>query len=211
MRSLRTTLFALSAALLLAAPALAQPPRGGMQRGGGGIGMLLGNKSVQDELKITDDQKKKIEEFAAKQQEARRGMQDLSQEERREKNQELTKQAEAFAKEVLTADQQKRIKQIVIQTAGLRAFAMEDVVKELKLTDEQKEKLKALSDDMRKDQQELFSGGGDQQENMKKFQALNKEYLTKASALLTDEQKKVWTELTGKPFELKMEMRRTDR
>ena len=31
MRSLRTTLFALSAALLLAAPALAQPPRGGMQ------------------------------------------------------------------------------------------------------------------------------------------------------------------------------------
>src|SRR4051812_31816380 len=113
MRSLRTSLLALSAAALLASPAFSQPPgggRGGMQRGGGGMGMLLGNTSVQEELKLTDAQKEKIKEFTTKQREAQQGLRDLDQDERRTKMQELTKQAEAFAKETLTPEQQKRIK-----------------------------------------------------------------------------------------------------
>jgi Spy/CpxP family protein refolding chaperone len=214
MRSTRTTLLALTAAALLASPAFAQPPgggRGGMQMGrGGGIGMLLSNASVQEELKLDDKQKDKIKDFAAKQREAQQGLRDLDQDERRAKMQELTKQAEAFAKEVLTADQQKRIKQLVIQTAGLRAFAMDDVVKELKLSDEQKDKIKTLSDDLQKDMRELFQGGGDPQENMTKMQSLNKEYMTKAAAVLTADQKKQWTEMTGKAFTLRMQ-RPTDR
>ncbi|HEY2838992.1 MAG TPA: hypothetical protein VGJ26_07580, partial [Pirellulales bacterium] len=168
MRSTRMTLLAFAAAALLASPAFAQPPgggRGGMQmRGGGGIGMLLGNASVQEELKLDDKQKEKIKEFTAKQREAQQGLRDLDQEERRAKMQELNKHAESFAKEVLTPEQNKRIQQIVIQTAGLRAFAMENVAKELKLTDEQKEKIKTLSDDLQKDVRELFQGGGDAQE-----------------------------------------------
>lgn len=202
------TLLALSAAALLASPAFAQPPgggRGGMQRGGGGIGMLLGNPSVQEELKLDDKQKEKIKDFTAKQREAQQGLRDLDQDEQRAKRQELTKQAEAFAKEVLTADQSKRIKQIVIQTAGLGAFAMEDVAKELKLTDEQKEKLKTLNDDFRKDRQELFQGGGDPQEMQTKVQSLTKEFMTKAAGVLTDDQKKQWTEMTGKSFTLRMQ------
>jgi len=206
MRSLRTSLLALSAAALLANPAFSQPPgggRGGMQMRGGGMGMLLGNTSVQEELKLTDAQKEKIKEFSAKQREAQQGLRDLDQDERRTKMQELTKQAEAFAKETLTPEQQKRIKQITLQTAGVGAFAMEDVVKELKITDEQKEKLKAINDQMRSDMRELFQGGGDQQENMTKMRALNKEAFTKATEVLTADQKKQWTEMTGKPFEMK--------
>jgi Spy/CpxP family protein refolding chaperone len=202
------TLLALSAAALLASPAFAQPPGGGrgmQMRGGGGIGMLLGNASVQEELKLDDKQKDKIKEFTAKQREAQQGLRDLDQDERRAKMQELNKQAESFAKEVLTPEQNKRIKQIVIQTAGLRAFNMEDVAKELKLTDEQKEKIKTLNDDLQKDVRELFQGGGDPQENMQKMQSLNKEYMTKASDVLTADQKKQWTEMTGKPFTLRMQ------
>jgi Spy/CpxP family protein refolding chaperone len=203
------TLLAFAAAALLASPAFAQPPgggRGGMQmRGGGGIGMLLGNASVQEELKLDDKQKEKIKEFTAKQREAQQGLRDLDQEERRAKMQELNKHAESFAKEVLTPEQNKRIQQIVIQTAGLRAFAMENVAKELKLTDEQKEKIKTLSDDLQKDVRELFQGGGDAQENMQKVQSLNKEFMTKAAGVLTDEQKKHWTEMTGKPFTVRMQ------
>src|SRR5262249_39947761 len=107
-----------------------------------------------------------------------------------------------------TPEQNKRIKQIVIQTAGVAAFAMEDVVKELKLTDEQKEKLKTLGDDLRKDMRELFSSGGDPQENMQKMQSLNKEYLGKATDVLTADQKKQWTEMTGKAFTIRMELPR---
>jgi Spy/CpxP family protein refolding chaperone len=216
MRSLRTTLLAVSAAALLASPVFAQPPGGGrgmMQRGGGGIGALLGNPSVQEELKLDDKQKEKIREFVSKQQEARRGLRDLSEEERGEKMREMTKQAEAFAKETLTAEQNKRMKQIVLQQAGIGAFMMEDVQKELKLTDEQKEKIKTLTEDLRRDQGELFQGGGggNPQENMQKFQALRKEYMAKAAGALTDAQKKQWSEMTGKAFELRMEMRRQDR
>jgi Spy/CpxP family protein refolding chaperone len=215
MRSLRTSLLALAAAALLASPAFSQPPgggRGGMQmRGGGGIGALLGNTSVQEELKLTDSQKEKIKEFTTKQREAGQGLRDLDPEEQRTKRAEMTKQAEAFAKETLTAEQQKRIKQITLQTAGVAAFAMEDVAKELKITDEQKEKLKAIGDQMRSDMRDLFQGGGDQQENMQKMRALTKETLAKATEVLTAEQKKHWTDMTGKPFELKIEQRRPDR
>src|SRR5262249_45764599 len=135
MRSTRSTLLAFTAAALLASPAFAQPPgggRGGMQmRGGGGIGMLLGNARVQEELKLDDKQKEKIKEFTAKQREAMQGLRDLDQDERRAKMQEMTKHTESFAKEVLTPDQNKRIKQITLQQAGVGAFMMDDVVKEL--------------------------------------------------------------------------------
>ena len=136
MRNLRTAFLAVTAATLLAGPALAQPPgggRGGMQMGRGGVAMLIGNASVQEELKLTDEQKTKIKDFAAKQREAMAGLRDLSPEERREKMQEMnktnTEAAEKLVKEHLTADQAKRFKQIVIQQAGVAAFAMEDVSK----------------------------------------------------------------------------------
>jgi len=191
----------------LASPAFAQPPGGG--RGGmmqmGGLETWLSNASVQEHLKLDDQQKEKIKDFAAKLREAQQALRnpDLSQEERAEKRRDLTKQAETFAKEILTADQLKRIKQIDLQQAGLRAFAREEIAKELKLTDEQKEKIKTLGDDMRKDVQELRQGGGDPQENMQKMRSLGKEYLTKAAGVLTADQKKQWEEMVGKAFEVK--------
>jgi Spy/CpxP family protein refolding chaperone len=214
MRNVRLSLCALCASALVASPVFSQPPGGG--RGMGmmrqmGIGILLNNPGVQEELKLDQKQKDKIKEFAAKQREAQQGLRELDREERQAKQQELTKQAESFAKEVLSADQQKRIKQIVVQQAGLAAFAMEDVRKQLKLTEEQADKFKTLGEDLGRDMRELFSGGGDMQENMQKMRSLNKEYVGKAVGSLTDEQKKTWTELTGKPFEVKFEMQRRDR
>jgi Spy/CpxP family protein refolding chaperone len=222
MKDLRLTLLTAAAAAILATPLLAQPPGGGrggmMQMGRGmGIAQLISNAGVQDELKFSDELKAKVREFAQKQREAMQGLQDLSPEERREKMQEImaanTKAAEAFVKEHLSADQAKRLRQIMIQNSGLGAFAMEDVVKALKLTDEQREKLRGLGEDMRNDMRELFTGGGggDPQESANKMRALGKEYFEKAKGLLTDEQKKAWEDLVGKPFEVKMEMRRRDR
>lgn len=64
---------------LVTCTALAQPPEGGAGRGGRGAGrggmmgggmgspaMLVGNKDVQKELSLTDDQVKKAEEAAQK-------------------------------------------------------------------------------------------------------------------------------------------------
>src|SRR5262245_39711868 len=205
---------------VIAIPALPQhPPRGGMRgMGGGGMLMLLGNKSVQEELKITDEQKTKITEFATKANEGRprfdpNGDMDEFRKTMSEFVKKQTEATEKFSKETLTEEQQKRIKQISIQQAGLLPGMMgmggpsEDTLKTLKVTDEQKNTFKEIGEQLNKDRRELFQGGGGfgNPETMRKAQALQKEASEKALAALTDEQKKSWTELTGKPFEVKFE------
>jgi hypothetical protein len=135
----------------------------------------------------------------------------------REKAQEAMKEmrekSEKFAKDTLTADQQKRYKQISyqaqLQTQGPGAFTNDEVQKALKLTDDQKDKLKGMSEEMRKDTGELFRdmrGGGEAAaEARKKMQSVTKDYTTKAVEVLTTDQKATWKDMTGAPFELKMD------
>src|SRR5260221_12970611 len=103
---------ALAVAVLATTLVFAQRQRGG---GGGGTmtgAMLLGKKSVQAELKITDDQLKKVEDLSAKQREAFAGLRDLSREERGQKIAEMAKTMDKDAAAILQPDQQKRLKQI---------------------------------------------------------------------------------------------------
>lgn len=210
-------------------PGGGQPPggtaRGGMMMGGGGI-MLLSNESVQKELKVTDEQKEKLKKFAEdlgpkmreRMQGAFQGGGGGDREAMMAKVQEAMKKlnAEAMTEladaKILQDDQMKRFKQIQIQVQlqreGPAVFAAEEVQKSLKLTDDQKDKLKGLAGEMRKDTGELMRdlrGGGEAAaEARKKMQTVAKEYTTKAKETLTDEQKKAWKELTGAPFELQM-------
>jgi Spy/CpxP family protein refolding chaperone len=181
---------------------------GGMM--GGGVAQLLANEGVQKELKLTDEQKTKVKEFADAQ---RAKMADLrpqpGEQPDREKMQAAMKAAteasDKFVKDTLNADQQKRIKQIQYQAMGMRAFSNEDVAKALSLTDEQKEKIKTLGADAQKDMQDLradLQGGGDAAtEARKKMTSLNKEYLAKATDTLTADQKKTWKDMTGEPVD----------
>src|SRR5438874_492820 len=78
------------------------------------------------------------------------------------------------------------------------------VQKELKLTDDQKDKIKTINDDARQEGQSIHeAAAGDFQEMQKKMAALNKETMEKVSGVLTDDQKKAWKDLTGEPFEFK--------
>ena len=177
--------------------ALAQPPGGGFPGGGfGGMMMqgrgmdptqLLSNKSVLDELKMSEDDAKEV-------------------------LQKYSDESSALLAKILSdkgkSDQAKRLNQIRTQQLGLRAFSDEKIASLLKLTDEQKKEIKELSEDVRKEAEEMrkdigmdFSKMG---EMMKKVSDLNKQALTKASELLKDDQKAKWQELVGKPFEMKM-------
>jgi uncharacterized protein YukE len=187
---------------------------GGMMGGGGGLALLLANEGVQKELKLTDEQTEKVKEFGQSQMEKLReafggggGRPDF--EKMREMQKASTGAAEKLVKETLKPEQQKRLKQIQLQQGGLMAFATEEVQKGLKLTDDQKEKLKTLGADMQKDMQELRQGGGGfSPETMQKTRALTKEYMDKAMETLTDDQKKAWKDLTGEPFTVQMQRRR---
>jgi Spy/CpxP family protein refolding chaperone len=188
--------------------------RGGMMGGGGAsIAMLLGNEGVQKEIKLTEEQKTKVKDFTDAQAKKRQELTADGQPDR-EKMQEFMKESneagEKFVKDNLNADQQKRVKQIQYQAMGLRAFSNEDVAKALKLTDDQKEKIKGLSEEMQKDMQELRQGGFNQ-ESMQKMRTLTKEYMVKASDTLNADQKKEWKDLTGDPFELQMQQGRGGR
>lgn len=200
----------LGAVLLLTSTAAAQ--RFG-PFGGGGKAMLLMNPDVQQELKLSEDQIAKVKEVSQsvfeKNKETFAKLKDTPKDQLREKMQEIAKaigeETDKALKDVLKSEQTKRLRQLELQQRGFDAFSEADVQKELKLGDEQKEKIKTLSDDARKEASELFQGGakGNFQETMTKVQAMRKDTLEKVLATLKDDQKKSWKELTGEPFEFK--------
>ena len=212
---------ALALAATIAVPAFAQRPQ---RPGGGGPGgpptgvALLSSEDVQKDLKLTTEQKEKVKTYLAKQAEERRASgggggarpdaETLA--ELRKKTQEANA---SFQKDALTDDQSKRLKQIGLQVGGLGVFSSEEVAKDLKISDEQKEKIKTITDQLRKDRTEVRGGAGgggggrpqpltaDQQ---KKIDALQKEAAEKVQEVLTSDQKKSWETMIGAKFEGKL-------
>jgi hypothetical protein len=208
---------------LLVAPAQAQRPGGGRGFGGGMGGgpggglMLLTNKSVQQELKADATQAEKLNSFAQgimeKQREQFQKLQDLSQEERRAKMQEMGQAIGAEVRKGLTdllkPEQVKRFEQIQLQQMGvLGALVMPRVQEALNPTEDQRSKLRTIQEEQREAMNELRQsggGGGDFAAAMQKMNELRKKGNDKAMAVLTDSQKSSWKELTGEPFEVKLE------
>ncbi len=201
MRTFALRALAGGVAVLLAYPALAQFPGGG--RGGMEGPMLLLNKSVQDELKLSDEQKAELHKAQEK---MRAAFQDARQSGDREKAKgaadDARKEAEKV-QEALKPEQAKRFKQVQLQVRGMRAFADSDVQKQLKLSDKQIAEVREIGEGVQRNAQELFQNRGP--DTMKKVAALNKEAMEKVSGILTEDQKKTWKEMTGDKFELKME------
>jgi Spy/CpxP family protein refolding chaperone len=224
---------ALAAAALVAAPALAQrpggaqPPRGGgMGFGGGDALSLLSQKSVQEELKLTEDQIKKATETQEKFRQQRGagggggGGGQFNAEEFRKRMEERRQNIEKALGEFLKPEQSKRLNQIALQqtekTGGITAAVRDPKVAEaLKLTAEQKELLTAIGEDQRKLMAEFRPGGGggggaNFEEIQKKMADFRKSSGEKFSKTLTADQKKAWSELVGPEFkgEITRPMRR---
>lgn len=189
---------------ITAGSALAQQQRqrqgGGFGRfGGGNVLFLLNQKSVQEELKLSKEQNKKITELQGKQRESFQGFRDLSQEERRAKMQEIGKaQNDALAK-ILDAKQLKRARQIALQQPG--SINNPEVAKALNITDEQREKMREIQ---MKSFQEMRDLGRDENAAQKR-EELRKATNEKVMAVLTAEQKTKLKEMQGEPFKGKIE------
>jgi hypothetical protein len=210
MRTMFRTLLGLGLVALLASPAAAQ----GRGRGFGNLGILLGNASVQKELRLDDQQVEKAKELAEKtgekMQELRESLQGLEGEERmtkmqqlnRELNESTLKSAAAFLK----PEQIARLKQISYQQRGAQAFSDPEVSKKLNLTDTQKSDIQTIVQDSFQEMRTIFQENQDDPEaRMKKMTELQKQTRAKAEAKLNDEQSKSWKELLGAAFEVKYE------
>jgi len=202
---------------VMASPALAQG-RGFGRGGGGALFALLGNASVQKELKLDDGQTGKAKDLSEKiggeAREKFQGFQDLSPEERRTKMQEINKElSESTLKaagEFLKPEQITRLKQISYQQRGAMAFSDPEVAKKLNLTDSQKSDIQSIVTEQMEGSRGLFSQDQSPEERaaaMKKSAELRKEAVDKAAAKLNDEQQKTWKELIGVAFEVKYEPR----
>lgn len=202
MKRLGPITLALAVMMLASSPALAQ--QRGQFAGGFGVSplMLLGQKSVQDELKLSGDQVKKVQELTEKQRDAFRDFQNLDQDERRKKMQEMAQSNQKAIGTILKEGQLKRLKQITWQQQGSGAFSDPDVASALKLTDEQKQKMRDIQQSAFGEMRDL----GRDEEAQKKRQEILKTMNDKLQGVLTAEQKEKLKELTGEPF--KGEIRR---
>jgi hypothetical protein len=216
MRSLFTMALVLGAAALLVPALPAQQPPG---MPGANL-MLLLNKDVQKELKLSDEQIDKAKKVSPDVLQKHRsdlpalvgplpGQQGDDQAKKLLKlSRQITDETIEAMGDALKPEQGTRLKQIAmqqaVQSAGVLVFTDPDVDKALKLTDKQKDDLKKMADDQKKKQQEAIKGAGaDIRELNKKVGQVNKDAVEDAVKALTDDQKKKWKELTGEPFELK--------
>src|SRR3954471_12878753 len=162
MRTFVRTALAVALVVALAGTASAQRQPGGQGRGGfgggfggGGVGFLISSEAGQKELKKDKDQKGKATEAVKKVRDKHADeftkLRDLPREEQAPKRTELTKTVnEETLKaggEVLKPEQLTRLKQIELQRAGFMAYTRPEVQTALKLNDEQKEKVKTVTDE----------------------------------------------------------------
>ena len=213
-RSLLVMLLAVALGAAFVAQAHAQRSGG---RSRGSLLGLLAIEQVQKELKLNDEAVAKVEKLRekirgemAEQYSAAREIED--RENRSAKYAELRDQYDQKAREglrdLLAREQMIRLYQIRLQVrAVVESLESRYVAAKLKLTDDQKAKLAAISKDAQAKRSELFSGmrdAGDEQRRaaFEKFRKLRAETDEKALGVLTAEQKKTFEDMKGEKIEL---------
>lgn len=166
--------------------------------------MLLREKSVRDELKLTAAEAKKLHDHCAAQWKKAKEVSELPEAERDKKFIEMTKENDKFLDATLTKDQRKRLQQIELQVAGLLCVDRPHIAAKLKLTDEQKTRADELQKEARDEMEELIHAKSNEQkqEKLDELRATSKKRLLE---LLTDEQEKIWKEMVGAPFQGKFQ------
>jgi hypothetical protein len=161
--------------------------------------VLLRQKSVQEELKITAELAKKISEFTNKEYEAFQKALQLGEKEREPRLEALEKENQKFLDDNLTPAQRKRLDQITMQVTGLQQLTRPEVIKLLNLTAEQQQKFKAMQQEARKELEEIV-GAKNREGRNEKLAKLRADIDNKVEAVLTREQKEKARELVGEPF-----------
>ncbi len=208
----------------------AQPPAGG-RRGQGGqpprppVGApmmfarggpmlmlgLLRNPQVQQELKITEEQRSKLEQLGEQLREKFRGLgqelRELSPEERENRLESLNAEVERELAKILNEQQLKRLKQISLQVEGYAALARPSVAKEIGLTEGQLRQIREILREAGEKRRTLFQQGptGDPQARFQEMRKIRDWVDEQIGKLLTEQQKKKWQQLIGEPFKIEFQ------
>ncbi len=179
---------------------------------------LIMNQSVRDEIKVTAEQAAKlgplVGEWSKKVGAESAKLRGLPAEERGEKSREVFRgswdEMHRQLAGVLKPEQIRRFDQIVVQNLGFTSFEFVPPVRErLKFTEDQAAKIREI----REEGERLLGPRSsiqvralnDPEAMRKKLDEVTKGTIAKVVAIMTDEQKKVWADLTGPPFRVTYE------
>ena len=174
---------------------------------------LLTSESVQKELTLTDEQKASLQKLrddcAAAGQAFFESFMGQPQDEIQKRMEERAKDSRNKISKILTPKQMERLDEINIQISGVVALNYEDVAEKLALTVDQRQKLKNLGEESRRQLTDMFSTSNGQppdkqkrQELQQKQKDIKSQRKENAMALLTDEQKSKFEQLQGEKFDL---------
>jgi hypothetical protein len=105
------------------------------------------------------------------------------------------------ANDIFTPQQLNRFRQLQLQQQGLNAFGDPALVQRLNLTDIQQRDLRLLNERMNQELQNLSQGAQvNQEEALRRFEALRRQTLERTNGILNDQQQQMWREMTGEPF-----------
>jgi Spy/CpxP family protein refolding chaperone len=162
--------------------------------------LLLRQKSVQQELKITPEQAKKIQEFCNKEHEAFLKAVKLGKEEAEKKILELRAANQKFLEDNLSEAQRKRLGQIYLQVTALHQLVQPEAAKALNLTDAQQTKFKEMHAEARKKFFAILEAKENREARHQKLKQMREEVYKAIGEVLTAEQKAKAKELVGEEF-----------
>jgi Spy/CpxP family protein refolding chaperone len=187
-----------------AEPEKAVPKEGAIQL------MLLRQKAVQEDLKLTKDQVDKIDTFGDAQWKKAEEIHKMEADKKLEGDKvkaefaKLSTANEKFITDTLKADQTKRLDQISLQVAGLLWVLDPKVSKALGITPAQETKIKDLHKAAHTETQAVTHGdltGAAREAKLDELRAAHRKALMD---VLTDDQKTKWKELAGEPLKGKL-------
>jgi hypothetical protein len=160
---------------------------------------LLCQSAVLDELHLSDEQRPKVREFCARVgKEWVESFADVGRLSHAERVRRAVERARRYQTEVnvlLTDAQRLRLRQIGLQAEGAVAFGDAEVVAELKLTSEQRERIRTIEEEA------VFGWMKKQPENPGKVLGSEERSVNdRIVAVLTEEQLRRWREMTGEPM-----------
>jgi hypothetical protein len=159
--------------------------------------VLVENKDVQKELKLSDEQLKKIAELSRKQMEGLKGL-GVQDGEKREKVLDASRKG---LDELLSAEQGKRLKQLEVQQRGPSVFLEAKYAKGLGITTQQQDAVVKALEGLRPRWIAIIQAAkGNQPEIQQKVSELNRTLMPDILKGLTAEQQTRWKDLTGPAF-----------
>jgi hypothetical protein len=178
----------------------------------GPISLVFRDK-VQKELKLSDEQKKKLEKRLQDMgQGAMQFFQNLQAAEPDERQkvhhayvEKAREQLTAFLEGALTEEQFQRLRQVMLQREGLFALGHPEVMKVLEITDKQRQQFVEVMHEMQKKMEPVVKEaqkGGKPEEVGPKLMKIREAHVSRIEALLSDAQKTQWKKMLGKPLDL---------